>query len=88
MKILKHNTLILQVADDITRVNHEGKDNVIKVTKNGLTPFYIATNDRDEYVIEDRNDIPNDYYPSGYHLSGDTWTYIEPPQLPDPSELI
>ena len=85
MKVLRRPTdnLVLQVAINIDRVEHDGNLGVIRVqTSNDL--FYIATDDRDTYEIFDRDDIPADYYPSGYYLMGDTWTYIVPTPLPDP----
>ena len=88
MKVLRRpaDNLVLQVGINIDRVEHEGEQNVIRVeTSNDL--FYIATKDRDTYEIFDRDDIPNDYYPSGYYLENDVWTYIPKPVLPDPDDL-
>ena len=91
MKILRNtDNIVLQVGTSIDRVEFEGMKNVIKVDTTIPVPdiFYIATEDRDTYEILERNDIPEDYYPSGYYLEGDVWTYIPKPILPDPSDLL
>ena len=88
MKVLRNpaDNLVLQVGNTIERITYEGLSNVIKVITDYDT-FYIATEDRDTYEITDRNDIPSDYYPSGYYLENDVWTYITPQVFPEPWEV-
>ena len=82
MKVLRtENNLVLDVAPTIEFVN-----DVIKVEYSNGYFYYIATDDRFEYEILDRDDIPNNFYPKGYYLVGDTWTYIPKPILPDPTD--
>jgi len=88
MKILRNTeNIVLQVGINIDRIEYQDMSNVIRVETNipHSYIFYIATDDRDNYEILERNDIPEDYYPSGYYLVGDVWTYIPKPVLPDPS---
>lgn len=87
MKVLRNtDNIVLQVGINIDRVDYEGAVDVIRVeTSDDL--FYIDTADRDTYEIFVRDDIPSDYYPSGYYLVGDTWTYIPLPVLPDPEDM-
>ena len=87
MKVLRNvDNIVLQVGINIDRVDYEGQSNVIRVeTSEDL--FYISTDDRDTYEIFERDDIPSDYYPSGYYLIIDEWTYIPLPVLPDPEDI-
>ena len=87
MKVLRtENNLVLDVAPNIQFVNHNPDGDVIKVEYSDGYIYYIATDDRFEYEILDRDDIPNNFYPKGYYLVGDTWTYIPKPVLPDPTD--
>jgi len=91
MKILRNtDNIVLQVGINIDRVEYQGMSNVIRVetTIPRDDIFYIATSDRDTYEIFERDDIPENYYPSGYYLVGDVWTYIPKPVLPDPDDLL
>ena len=87
MKVLKtENNLVLDVATSIEFVNDYPENDVIRVEYSNGYFYYIATNDRFEYEILVRDDIPDNFYPKGYYLVGDTWTYIPKPVLPDPTD--
>lgn len=59
MILVDTNGLVLASADLIERVDEFGEENIIKVTRED-SYFYIATEDRDSYVIYDNIYTPTD----------------------------
>ena len=87
MKVLRtENNLVLDVAPIIRFENDYPDFDVIRVEYSDGYFYYVGTQDRLQYEILERFDIPSNFYPSGYFLDGDNWIYIPPPVLPDPLE--
>ena len=54
----------------ITRVSHEGQDDIIKVVRTNGYTYYIGTEDRDAWAIISgmtESDLPSDWTPTGYY---------------------
>lgn len=67
----------------ITRVNHEGQDNVIKIIREDGYVWYIGVEDRDLWtILHNIDNVPADFWPETYTYDNGVWT-----KLPQPSPL-
>jgi hypothetical protein len=80
MKILINNEeVVITSGVEILRGNFQDEENIIKVIKSldENDFYYIATSDRDSYVIIDVNDIPGDISDFKY-IYKDNKFYLNP----------
>lgn len=67
----------------ITRVNHEGMENVIKIVREDGYVWYIGVEDRDSWtILPNIDDVPADFWPETYIYDNGVWIKIPQPTPP------
>jgi len=92
MEILLDTTDLCWDFGTITREDHEGEQDVIKVVRTDGYTYYIATEDRDAWDILDgftESDLPTDWAPNlyYYYVLGNEWVKKNPPITGDTENI-
>jgi len=83
--IVKDTNDIVYDYGTITRVDHEGESDIIKVVQESGYVYYIGVPDRAYWdIVPNINDVPEDFVPKGYYYVGNEWLKRDIP-TPTPS---